>query len=81
MQSYLFISGAHDSLSFPVTDDIESVKLPPGATGSKVYTCSTLSAGDMSIVVYIHQSLTPEQVLSRLVEYYKARAVNRPGGI
>jgi hypothetical protein len=44
-------------------------------------TRSTLSAGDMSIVVYIHQSLTPGQVLSRLVEYYKARAVNRPGGL
>ena len=29
---------------------------------------------------YVHESLTPEQALNRLVEHYKAWAVNRPGG-
>jgi len=36
--------------------------------------------GDASIVVYIHESLTPEEVINRLVGYYKAWAVNQPGG-
>ena len=80
MQSYLFIGGAHDGLSFPVTDDIDSVKLPVGVTGSKVYIRDILSVGDASIVIYRHESLTQEQVLDRLVEHYKAWCVNRPGG-
>jgi hypothetical protein len=32
MQSYLFIGGVHDGLNFPVTDDVESVKLPVAVT-------------------------------------------------
>ena len=80
MQRYLFIGGPHDGLNFPVTDDIESVKLPSGVTGRAAYTRSTLALGDVSITIYIHESLTPEQVLNRLVEYYKAWCVNMPGG-
>jgi hypothetical protein len=81
MQSYLFIDGPHDGLSFPVTDDIESVKLPPVAdTDREIYIRETLSFGDSSITIYRHESLTPEQLLNRLVEYYKAWGVNRPGG-
>jgi len=34
----------------------------------------------MSATIYLHSSLTPEQVLNRLVEHYKAWYVNRPGG-
>jgi len=33
----------------------------------------------VSVVVYIHESLTPEQALSLLVEHHKAWCVNRPG--
>jgi hypothetical protein len=80
MQTYLFIGGAHDGLSFPVTDDIESVKLPTGVTGSRVYIRDKLGVGDAAITIYRQESLTPEQVLNRLVERYKAWAVNRPGG-
>jgi hypothetical protein len=28
----------------------------------------------------VHESLTPTEALSRLVEHYKAWCVNRPGG-
>ena len=80
MQTYLFIGGPHDGLNFPVTDDIESVKLPVAVTGKETNARSTLSVGDVSATNYIHESLTPEQALNLLVEHYKAWAVNRPGG-
>jgi hypothetical protein len=81
MQSYLFIGGPHDGLNFPVVDDIESAMLPPVAdTNRKIYFRETLSFGDASITIYRHETLTSQQVLNRLVEYYKAWAVNRPGG-
>jgi hypothetical protein len=80
MQSYLFIGGAYDGLSFPVTDDADFVQWPVGVTNSGVYARESLSVGDASITIYRHESLTPEQVLNRLVEHYKAWAVNRPGG-
>jgi hypothetical protein len=80
MQSYLFIGGPHDGLNFPVTDDVESVKLPVAVTDKAAYVRSTLSVGDVSVTIYLHSSLTPEQALNRLVEHYKAWCVNRPGG-
>jgi len=80
MQSYLLIGGPHDGLNIPVADGAESVEFPVGVTDVDFYTRDSLSVGDVSIVVYRHESLTPEQVLSRLVEHYKAWAVNRPGG-
>jgi hypothetical protein len=71
MQSHLFIGGPHDGLSFPVVDDIESVKLPIAVTdGRETYVRETLSVGDVSTVVYRHESLTPEQVLDLLVDFY-----------
>ena len=58
----------------------ESVQLPSGVTSREAYNRSTLSAGDVSATIYIHESLTPEQAFSLLVEHYKAWCVNRPGG-
>jgi hypothetical protein len=80
MQSYLFIGGPHDGLNFPVTDDIESVKLPSGVTNKANYVRDTLSVGDVFIAFYRHEGLALEQVLDRIVEHYKAWCVNRPGG-
>jgi hypothetical protein len=34
----------------------------------------------VSIMIYIQESMTPEQTLNRLVEHYRAWCVNRPGG-
>jgi hypothetical protein len=56
------------------------VQLPLGVTGRETYICSTLAVGEVSITIYIHESLTPDQVLNRLVEHYGAWCVNRPGG-
>ena len=46
----------------------------------KIYIRSTLALGDVSITIYIHESLTPTEALSRLVESYKAWAIHQPGG-
>jgi len=80
MPSYLFIGGAHDGLSFPVADDADFVQWPLGVTGSEVYARESLSFGDAFIDIFRHESLTPEQALSLLVEHYKEWCVNRPGG-
>jgi hypothetical protein len=80
MQHYLHIGGDKDSLSSPAPDDAESLQWQPGLTGKETYVRSTLSVGDVSITIYIHESLTPEQALNKLVEHYKAGAVNMPGG-
>ena len=80
MQNYLYIGGNQDSLSVPTPDGAESVQAPSGVTGRETYTRSTLSVGDASIVVYIHESLTPEEVINRLVGHYKAWCVNMPSG-
>ena len=79
MQSYLFIGGAHDGLSFPVADDADFVQWPVGVKDSEVYARESFSVGDAFIDIFRHESLTPEQVLNRLVEHYKAWCVNRPG--
>lgn len=80
MQSYLFIGGAHDGLSLPVTDDADFVQWPVGVTDSETYARESLSVGHAFIDVFRHESLTPEQVLNGLVEYYQAWCVNQPGG-
>jgi hypothetical protein len=80
MQSYLFIGGNHDGLSMPVVPALDIVQLPVSVVYRERYTRSTLSVGDVSITIYIHESLTPEEVLNRLVGHYKAWAVNMPGG-
>jgi len=80
MQNYLLVGGGHDGLSFPVEDDQDEVRIPAGVTSSEVYVRDTLSAGDMSITIFRHESLMPEQFLDRVVAYYRAWAINRPGG-
>jgi hypothetical protein len=81
MQSYLCIGGNHDGLNYPAHDAGETVTWPVGVSGRReTYNRSTLSIGDVSIGVYIHESLTPERALNLLVEHYKAWCVNRPGG-
>ena len=61
-------------------NDAETVTWPVSITGREAYHRETLSIGDVSIVVYIHESLTPREALNLLVEHYKAWRVNRPGG-
>ena len=39
-----------------------------------------LSAGNLSVAIFRHESLTPEQILERLGAHYRAWAVNRLGG-
>jgi hypothetical protein len=80
MQPCLHIGGDKDSLSFPAADCEETLQWPVGVTDKETYNRSTLAVGDVSVAIYIHENLTPEQALNRLVEYYKAWAVNMPGG-
>lgn len=79
MQYYLHICGGKDSLSFPAPDDVESRQWQLGLTGKETCVRSTLAVGDVSVTIYIDESLTPEQALKRLVEQYKAWRMNRPG--
>jgi len=72
MQSYLFIGGAHDGLSLPVTDNADYVRSLVGVADSEVYARESFSVGDAFIDIFRHESLTPEEVLNRLVEHYKA---------
>jgi len=80
MQSYFFIGGAQDGLSVPVGDDVDFVQWPVGVTESEVYARETLSLGDTYVDIFRHKSLTPEDVLNRLVEHYKAWSENRHEG-
>jgi len=80
VQGYLLIGGNQDSLNYPAHADAETIYLPVSVTGREAYTRSTLTLGDVSITVYLHESLTPEQALNRVVEHYKAWAANQPGG-
>jgi hypothetical protein len=61
-------------------DGADSMQLPSGVTDKETYTRETLSVGGAAITIYRHERLTPERVLNRLVEHYKAWAVNQPGG-
>jgi len=80
MQSYLFVGGIYDALSYQAADDAEFVQWPIGDTDSEVYARETLSVDDASVNIFRHQSLTPTQALARIVTYYKAWCVNRSGG-
>jgi hypothetical protein len=80
MRCYLFIGGGKGGFNIPVAPDVDTIQLPAGATEKETYVRETLSVGDASIYTYRHESLTPEQVLNLLIESYKVRAVNRPGG-
>jgi hypothetical protein len=81
LQHYLHIGGDKDGLSYPAADGAETVQWPVGVTDKDTYISSTMGVGDVFIVVYRHESLTPERVLNRLVEHYKSWCVNRPGGL
>ena len=80
MQTYLFIGGAHDSVNVPVAEDTDVVQLHKSVTDKDNYLREMLSVGDAFITIYRHESLTPEQALNRLVEYYKAWVIHRPNG-
>ena len=80
MQSYLFIGGNWGGLNVPVEDDRDFIQLPKGAADKSTYFRETLSIGGASVTVYRHASWTPEEVLKRLAESYKAWAMKRPGG-
>jgi hypothetical protein len=80
MQSHLFIGGNYNGLDVLAADDEETVQLPVGVTDKETYVRSTLTVGDVSVTFYIHESLTPTEALNRMVEGYKAWAVNQPGG-
>jgi hypothetical protein len=55
------------------------VTWPVAVTGRETYIRETLSVGGASVTIYRHEDMTPEEVLSRLVEHYRAWAVNMPG--
>jgi len=61
---YLHIGSDKDSLSFPAPDDAESLQWQLGLTDKETYNRSTLSGGDVSITVYIHESLTRSRRLT-----------------
>jgi hypothetical protein len=80
-QPCLFIGGDDDGLTHPVPSDAESLQWPVGVSGKKeTYHRVTLSADDVSVSAFVHESLTTEQALDRLVTFYKAWSVSRPGG-
>jgi hypothetical protein len=80
MRPCLFIGGNDDGLTHPIPDGVETLQWQVGITGRETYNRQALSLGDVSLTVYIHESLTPEQALKLLVEHYRAWRVNRPGG-
>jgi hypothetical protein len=77
MESYLFIGGSRDCLYIPVASDVDVLQLWTDVAGIENYISETLSVGDVSITVYRHESLTPQQVLDLLVSHYKSCAVNQ----
>ena len=79
MQSYLCIGGNHDSLDCPAHAATETIEWPVGVTDKETYIRSTLSVGDVSVTIYVHESLTPEQALNELIWSHKSWCKNRPG--
>jgi len=79
MQTYIFIGGNLDGLTAPLPDEPESIKLPDNDLNKVVYVRDTLSVDGASITFYRYEDLTPSQVLNKLLEYYKAWVVYRPG--
>jgi len=80
MQGYLHIGGNEYGLTHPVPNDAETIQWRVGITGKETYHRETLSLGDVSVAIYIHESLTLAQAVAQLFEHYKAWAVNQPGG-
>jgi hypothetical protein len=55
--------------------------MPVGVGGQReLYARETLTLSDVSITLYRRESMTQEEVLERLVEYYQAWRRNRHGG-
>ena len=57
MQHYLHIGADIDSLSYPAPGEPETVEWPVRIIDKETYHRSTLTLGDVSITVYIHESL------------------------
>jgi hypothetical protein len=74
-ESYLCIGGNRDGLDWPAHAAEDTIQIPVGVTDKETYRRSTLSVGDVSITVYVHESLTPEQALSRLWSSITRRGV------
>jgi len=81
MQNYLFIGGNQDGLLLPAPDEPESIQLQVGVTDREAYLRETLTVADMFVTIYRHQNTPPKQVLTKLIDHYRAWAVNRPGGL
>jgi len=79
MRNFLFVGGNFDGLNVPTASDLDAVQLPKAGAGKHVYHRETLTVADVSVTFYRHESLTPEEVLDRFVEHYKAWCVSRPG--
>jgi hypothetical protein len=81
MPNHLFVGGAYDGQSVPVTDDQLEVRLlPVDATDVEVYIRDTLAIGVYeSFTFYRHKKLMPEEVLDLLVKYHEAWAVHMNG--
>jgi hypothetical protein len=80
LRSYLFIGGNQDGRNISLRLDLDTVKLPVGGRGNETYVRETFGVGDVSITIYRHASLTPQDVIEMFVTHYKAGAANRPGG-
>jgi hypothetical protein len=78
LRSCVFIGGAQDGLTIPASAEL--LQLPISIIEQEKYIRESLSVGNASIAIYRHESLTPKQVLDRIVERYKASAGSRPGG-
>jgi len=80
MQSYLFVGGIHDGLNSPVADGQNEARIPVGVSSYELYVRDSLSVGNASVAFFRHGSVTPAQVLDRIVAYYVAWSLNRPDG-
>ena len=80
MQTYLFIGGGKDGISIPLASATDTIQLPAGVTSLETYIRDSLSVDGVSVVIYRHEGVTPQQVLERFITHYKAWCVNRPGG-
>jgi hypothetical protein len=76
----LLASCALQALRVEIDRHLLAKKLPDSVLNKVIYRGDILQVGGASITFYQHESLTPEQVLDRIVEHYKAWTVNRPGG-
>jgi hypothetical protein len=51
MQTYLFIGGGKDGLSYPAPDDAASIRLPLAVTDKETYARTIFSVGDASTII------------------------------